>query len=196
VKTRSGRKASQNPEELAAFVALLKEHGVRRYLEIGARHGDTFHYVMMSLPPDSVGVAVDLPGGAWGQDNTAETLGAAVDCVNASGRHAAMILGDSGERRVMFDVFDLGPYDAVLIDGDHRYDGVKRDWEIYGEEPRIIAFHDIAGEGEIQKSSRLPVEVPRLWAELKASTPMNWKKFEFIAPGSKMGIGVFVRPSK
>jgi hypothetical protein len=64
--TRSGRPPSQIEAELSGFIGLLQERNVRRYLEIGARHGDTFHEVMRSLPVGSVGVAVDLPGGLWG----------------------------------------------------------------------------------------------------------------------------------
>ena len=64
--TFSGRKASQDPDELAAFIALLVDRRVTRYLEIGARHGDTFHTIVLALPEGSYGLALDLPGGLWG----------------------------------------------------------------------------------------------------------------------------------
>src|SRR5690606_15397754 len=65
LKTFSGRQASQDEAELTGFLRLLQDRGVRRYLEVGARHGDTFHYLMTGLPVGSVGVAVDLPGALW-----------------------------------------------------------------------------------------------------------------------------------
>lgn len=35
-------------------------------------------------------------------------------------------------------------YDLVFIDGDHTYEGVRRDWENYGPMGKCVAFHDIA----------------------------------------------------
>lgn len=49
--TFSGRKASQNSYELTCFVDFLVKHGVKRYLEIGARHGDTFHHYLAHVIP-------------------------------------------------------------------------------------------------------------------------------------------------
>lgn len=60
--TFSGRKPSQNAHELGAFVNFLRAQGVKRYGEIGARDGDTFHHILTALP-DCQGVAMDLPGG-------------------------------------------------------------------------------------------------------------------------------------
>lgn len=191
MKTFSGRPPSQHPDELASFIALLRREKVTRYLEIGARHGDTFHAVMSALPQGSAGVAVDLPGGAWGQPRTEGALRQAVRDVIRRGCAATMLLGDSTALPMIETVASLGPFDAVLIDGDHRYDGVLADWENYGRPPsrigaRLVAFHDIAGEGQMQRTSGLAVEVPRLWRELAP----HFTHAEFVAPGSAMGIGV------
>lgn len=194
MKTFSGRTPSQNAAELADFVALLQRERVRTYLEIGARHGDTFHHIMMSLPGDAVGLAVDLPGAAWGQGGSGEHLERAVADVNTSPRRALAMFGDSGDRKTIYEVFDHGPFDAVLIDGDHRYEGVKRDWEFYGDMARVVAFHDIAGAGEVQPRQGFRVDVPELWAEVKQKAAAEgWAVHEFIATGSRMGIGVIVK---
>jgi len=182
----SGRRPSQHPEELTRFINLLLRENVTRYLEIGARHGDTFHMVMSALPTGSVGVAVDLPAAAWGQAGTEKALRKAVQHLRGAARKVTMLLGDSTALPMVESVAAFGPFDAVLIDGDHRYAGVKADWENYGRMARIVAFHDIAGHGQIQPSSGLPVEVPRLWAEIAP----QFVHAEFIAPGSPMGIGV------
>lgn len=194
LKTFSGRKASQHPEELAGLVCELQREGVRTYLEIGARHGDTFHHIMTSLPVGSVGIAVDLPGGAWGQSSSQSALLAAVEDLNERGYHCDAVLGDSASSEVFAAVANAIPekprkgFDAILIDGDHRYEGVSLDWRIWGPCAPIIAFHDIAGEGVRQKTSGDRVEVPRLWREIKEAGGASY--LEFIAPGSKMGIGV------
>ncbi len=202
LKTFSGRKASQHPAEIGGLVDLFRREGVRSYLEIGARHGDTFHHVMTSLPVGSIGIAVDLPGGAWGQTSSQSALAKAVEDLKARGYLVAAVLGDSTAPTVFSTVADLwrefsgkagAPlFDAALIDGDHRYEGVSADWRIWNRSAPIIAFHDIAGEGVRQKTSGDPVEVPRLWRELKETLPPIVSKIEFVGERSLMGIGVLV----
>lgn len=63
---------------------------------------------------------------------------------------------------------------------------MTRDWQLYGKEAPLIAFHDIVGTGEIEKVGGRSVEVPILWQRLRA----NLKTHEFVGDGSKMGIGV------
>lgn len=190
LKTFSGRCASQNEWELRAFIQLIVERGARRYLEIGAREGDTFHEVMMSLPKGATGVAVDLPGGLWGKDSTRHQLPAAVEDVTKNSRKASFLFGDSSTDATRRLIVGRGPYDAILIDGDHTYSGVLADWRAFGGMAPIVAFHDIVGAGQSERVTGREVEVPRLWAEIKAS---GLRTVEFVAPGSKMGIGVVLQ---
>ena len=184
--TFSGRPASQLPDEIAGLLRLFAEHGVRRYLEIGARDGDTWHLVGAAMPDPGMLVAVDLPGGKWGRSSSVSSLRAASLALNAMGHQTHMILGSSQDTGVMGLVRRYGAYEAILIDGDHRYDPVKADWTAYGDLAPIVAFHDIAGEGVRQRNSGDLVEVPQLWAEIRSSHAT----VEFVAPGSAMGIGV------
>jgi hypothetical protein len=186
--TRSGRPPSQIEAELSGFIGLLQERNVRRYLEIGARHGDTFHEVMRSLPVGSVGVAVDLPGGLWGPVKSRRALESAVADLNARGYRCSTLFGDSQTAATRRLVVGRGPYDAVLIDGDHTLPGVTKDWDAYGTLAPLVAFHDIVGTGCAEKRHGRPVEVPILWERLKAERAVQ----EFVAPGSRMGIGVVV----
>lgn len=202
-ETFSGRIASQRTEELDGFIGELTRSGARSYLEIGARHGDTFHSVMSSLPVGSVGVAVDLPGGAWGVDSSRSALNRAVDDLKAKGYRVAAVYGDSTSDIVTKEVlglmaaFGVVGFDAALIDGDHRYEGVKSDWEIWGPLARVVAFHDIAGEGVFQRTQGYSVEVPRLWSELKATLPASVAKVEYVGEGEPlMGIGVLIKPER
>lgn len=189
LRTRSGRRPSQNEYELRAFIALLQARQVRSYLEIGARHGDTFHEVMRSLPKGAQGVAIDLPGALWGKNASRSALEDAVSDLRSAGYDVRAVFGDSRSAGVRQIAMIEGPYDAALIDGDHTYDGVLADWDNYARFAPLVAFHDIVGEGQAEKVHGNPVEVPRLWRELKAAHD----HVEFVDDGSKMGIGVIFR---
>ena len=183
--TRSGQKGGQHVEELAGMLSVISGQCVRRYLEIGVRYGDTFHAVMSSLPAGSVGVAVDLPGSLWGTKGSDIAMNEAVDDLRALGYEVHLILGDSTDRTIIDAVATLGPYDFALIDGDHRYSGVKADWQNYGHLCGAVAFHDIVGHGQ-RHDAISHVEVPRFWQEVK----QGLRNKEIIGRNSTMGIGV------
>lgn len=193
--TFSGREASQNEYELRSFIALLNRYGVRSYLEIGSREGDTFVEVMQSLPPKSKGVAVDLPGGLWGKHTTRAKLETAVRFLRSQNYNASFVFGDSQTDATAKLVIGRGPYDAVLIDGDHTLVGVSKDFDLYGSLAPIVAFHDIVGHGQMEKVHGNLVEVPILWDSFKRNEKITerYNLHEFIDDGSKMGIGVLVR---
>jgi len=187
LQTFSGRQPSQDEAELTGFLRLLQDRGVRNYLEVGARHGDTAHYIGLGLPAGSKIVAVDLPGALWGTDKSRSHLERAVADLKRQGYKASCLFGDSQTEATKRLIVGRGPYDAALLDGDHTYAGVSKDWQLYRNIAPIIAFHDIVGTGQAEKVHGNPVEVPRLWAEIKDS---GLETVEFITPGSLMGIGV------
>lgn len=186
LKTLSGRKASQHPDELARLIGFCREHGVRRYLEIGARHGDTFFEIAKSMPKGSLAVAVDLPGGPWGKSSSHPSLMQAASELVGHGITAKVIIGDSTSQAVIEKILHFKHFDLIMIDGDHRYEGVRLDWENYRDIGSHIAFHDIVGDGLRDKKTGFQVDVPRLWCEIRA----DHRHVEFIHHGSQMGIGV------
>lgn len=184
----SGRRPSQRADEVLWFIELLKWRNVRSYLEIGARDGDMFHAVMSSLPAGSKSVANDMPDGVWGRPDSRQNLERAVNDLKIKGQDATIVWGDSRSAGVRQAIMASGPYDAVFIDGDHRLEGVTADWQNYGPMGRLVAFHDIDGDGEGLRTGER-VEVPQLWRELKAGHEVA----EFIGEQRGMGIGVVFR---
>jgi predicted O-methyltransferase YrrM len=76
--------------------------------------------------------------------------------------------------------------DYLFIDGDHHYEGVKRDFEMYAPLVRtggLIAFHDVAvhppGSG---------CTVDQLWRELRSHYPESYEFIENAQQGM-YGIG-------
>lgn len=188
-------KIGQKEKEFTALINKVKENNCETYLEIGARHGGAFfEMVTKAFPKGSTVIAVDLPGGTWGTASSAESLKKCVAYLNDLGYNAHIILGDSTSQEVQDKINKILPegIDFTFIDGDHRYPGVKLDYETYlPVTKKLVAFHDIDGEGVRQKSDpSLLVEVPKLWKELKE---LHKVCYEFVdsedQPHRPMGIG-------
>jgi hypothetical protein len=171
---------AQAEAEFAQLLELFRREKVRRYLEIGSRYGGSFNAVMRSLPPGSFGLAVDLPGVSWGRSSSETTLRRVVSDLRKVGYGAALLLGNSQDAAIVEAVAKHAPFDAVFIDGDHSYAGVRADWLNFGPLARIVAFHDITGDGATATGrTPTPIEVPLLWREIRSSG--NVVVHEFVA---------------
>jgi len=186
-RSLSGGKLAQAPKELAGLATLLRDLGATSFLEIGSRHGDTLFELAMLVPSLTRFMAVDLPGGRWGRRGSEKNLDRAAWILERMGKQAEVLYGRSLDEAIVARAKAAAPWDFVLIDADHTYQGVKSDWQVYGPlAGKAVAFHDIVGEGK-RNITGLKIEVPRLWRELKAEgRPVR----EFIDPPARMGIGV------
>jgi cephalosporin hydroxylase len=152
VRGFSGAKWPQYQEEIQGFIRFLQEQGVKSYLEVGCRHGDTFHAVGKALPKGSLLVAVDLPGARSGKStggkcpNSDKWLQRAARNLKKHGQITHVIIGNSHDPTIISQVKELAPFDAIFIDGDHSPEGVQADWRDYGPMGTMIAFHDIHAE--------------------------------------------------
>jgi hypothetical protein len=204
--TLSGIRSGQHDEELEPFIGLLRAHGVRSYLEIGARQGDTFARVLEGLAAGPAriqvrGVAVDLPGGPWGVTSSEGPLHNCIQVLCARGFDAQMVLGDVAKPSVVETIRKLAPFDAIFIDADHRYESVQRDFLAFNDLAPIVAFHDIASGG-VQHHG-MTADVERFWRELRkhvaelhaggASRGAEFFEFVHKHPTRPMGIGVIVQ---
>lgn len=186
--TFSGLPAVQVASEFEGFLSLIKDEGVKSYLEIGTARGDTFHEIVSQMPKGSKAVAVDYPENGWGLSGSQYQLRDASKDLKYKGYSVGVVFGNSRYQGVIDNVERRGPYDLILIDGDHTYEGVKADWENYGHMGKIVAFHDIANHGRPNKRGEV-IEVARFWNEFKG----DFRHVEFLEEGSEMGMGVLWR---
>lgn len=179
---------SQSSSELEAFIDVLREEGVRRFLEIGSRFGGSLDRIARALPVGSRIVSVDSGKGMGGRRPGAQqSLRQVVAELAADGYDAHLIIGHSQAPGIVRKAKALGPFDAVFIDGDHELAGVTQDWRNYGKGAAIVGFHDIAWrEPEGFPPYAKKVEVPQLWADLRE----QYRHLEFVDPAFNYGIGV------
>jgi len=140
--------AIQKGDELAALGEILTARRPERALEIGTARGGTLFFLTRLASPTATIVSLDLPGGRFGGgygDNRAWFY----QRFARKNQRLHLLRGDShsGEMLVQVkSVFQGQPLDYLFIDGDHTYEGVKRDFEMYSPlvgKGGMIAFHDI-----------------------------------------------------
>lgn len=177
--------AYQKLSELANLIDLLKNHKLMVVVEIGTCKGGCFWLWCQLAQPDAVIVSIDLPGGDFGGGFSEETM----EVYRAYGREKQslhFLRRDSHlpETRLELEALLQGrPIDFLMIDGDHRYEGVKSDFLLYSslvKEGGLIAFHDILLHPQVSVC-----EVERLWKQISP----HYQNVTFTDPNDDRGWG-------
>jgi predicted O-methyltransferase YrrM len=183
------RGALQKLRELAPLIALLRRRAPRVVVEIGTATGGTFYAWCRVAEPDAVLVSIDLPGGPFGGDRAAPDS-SVLRRYGRPGQQLQFIQDDSHDvktRARLEEILGGREIDFLMIDGDHTYEGVRQDFELYAplvKRGSPIAFHDILPHPEDSLC-----EVDRFWNEIRS----GYRHLEFtdISPGAQYGgIGV------
>jgi len=137
-KFEGGVNCQITPDELAHCLAAIIDsgHNVDAYLEIGVAAGGTTAMVHRFLEPEVI-VLVD--------DNKHNK--APLRAQVLAGIEVIEIIGRSDDEASVAMADICGPYDLILIDGDHLYPGVKLDTVLYSPMLKpggFLAFHDSA----------------------------------------------------
>lgn len=184
----------QDEKEIAAFADLLRKEGVTSYLEVGAKFGGSLARVAAMMPRGSRIVAVDLPNGTKAWHESSAALSMLIQDLKVRGYDAQVIWANSQDHDTVAKVRALGPFDAILLDADHRLPGVTADWENYGPISKsMVAFHDIAWR-RTREWEGTRIDVPQFWNDLKLK--YRHQEFKFCPTGKNNGIGVLWKISQ
>jgi predicted O-methyltransferase YrrM len=172
---------TQSTEEILWLLGRVRELRPRVVLEIGTDEGGTLFLWTRVAAPDAVIVAVDMrPLGRIGRLSPYAL--ARRGFARASQRVELLLPRDSHSQDTVDEVrrvVSQASVDFLFIDGDHTYEGVKQDFDLYSPLVRsggLVAIHDIA-------SPAVP-GVARFWSEI-AATHDTEEKVE-----SELGMGL------
>ena len=151
---------------LAEFVSGIEPHNV---LEIGSDRGGTF-YLWTQIATGKK-ISIDLPGGNFSsREVTPERNLMIAEFMRSWAPDVHIIRCDSHSPEAVqrvFEILDGEKLDFLFIDGDHTYDGIRKDYLVYRQFVRPggwIAFHDI---NDTEHHRHFGCFVAKLWQELK-----------------------------
>ena len=176
----------QHRQEIEGLARRVQEIKPDCVVEIGTGGGGSLFLFCLVSSPDATLVSVDLPPSFLGRGypKWRESI---YESFTRGAQKMALIRGDSHDQRTLSLVRKTladKSVDVLFIDGDHTYEGVKRDFELYSplvKSPGLVAFHDIT-PNLLDKE----VEVPKFWNEIRR----NYRHEEIVFEGDEAGIGV------
>jgi predicted O-methyltransferase YrrM len=134
----------QHREELMGLLREVKNINPETVVEIGTYNGGSFYLWCRCLDTAQKLISIDLPG-------QAEEAKVPLFRQFTPNKEARFIRENSHSELALESLkntLDGDNIDFLFIDGDHSYEGVKQDFEMYSQfvaEDGIIAFHDICG---------------------------------------------------
>jgi predicted O-methyltransferase YrrM len=187
--------ALQRAREITALLEEVAARRPRAVCEIGGANGGTLALFCQVAADDAILVSIDLAY-TWPRRLACRRFARArqrVRCVRADSH-----LEDTRER--LLRVLEGRRLDLLLVDGDHSFDGVRLDYEMYGPLVRpggLIAFHDVVADhtGRFGRpTDAVAGEVPQFWETLRNATGAR----ELIEDREQdgCGIGLLVAPGR
>lgn len=177
----NGINSWQYPNQFAHYLHYLSKQKIKSYCEIGCHKGGTFiitvEYLNRFYDMDYA-LAVD----PWERHIMHEYADFNSDIVN--------YMVCSSESESFKDVYKSMFWDLTLVDGDHSYGAVKKDWELVKDNSTFVAFHDIR--------NILCPGTQQMWADVKKEVnhTLEWTdQYDEVLlrmRGSIMGIGLVV----
>jgi predicted O-methyltransferase YrrM len=160
-------KAVQKLPELSRLLASIEGLRFETVLEIGTERGGTLWLWTQIATDDATIVSVDLK--TW----------PGIVIAGRAKQRLHRIEGDSHEEEIfqlVYGALPEGKVDLLFIDGDHTYEGVKRDFDMYAPlvgEHGLIILHDIAPHDPSQSEAHV------FWAQLKDNPYLQCEEFIF-----------------
>jgi len=177
--------ATQKITELSSLISLLKRRKLRSVVEIGTARGGTLYAWCKIAEPNALIISIDLPGGPFGGGYTLNDI-KRFRKYKKRNQELHFFRKDSHMQKTkdkLIKILDGRKIDFLFIDGDHRYRGVKKDFQLYSplvKQNGLIVFHDVLFHPKVPKC-----KVDKFWKEIS----LKYRNVEFIDKGDDRGWG-------
>lgn len=176
----------QAPAELLELARIVQAQHPRTMLEIGSARGGTLFVWCQMADPQATVVSIDLPEGAFGGGYGADRV-PIMHKLKQNGQKLHLLQADSHSLETLRQVegiLEANRVQFLFLDGDHSYEGVRQDFEMYSPlvaPGGIIGFHDI-----VEAPAATAGEVNRFWNEVK----LRFRHRELIDDKAHSGYGI------
>jgi len=178
----------QIKSEIEKLISVLNNQKPKAVMEIGTANGGTlFLLCQAAATSDAKIISLDLLGGEFGGELFPSWKEPFYQNFSKKNQQLSLIRADSHDSKTFKKVKQIlgtKKLDFLLIDGDHEYEGVKKDFLMYGKlvsPSGIIAFHDINPGPKEEVGG-----VPTFWKEIAGKYP----SFEIIDDGRSGSYGI------
>jgi predicted O-methyltransferase YrrM len=164
-------RTKQVRSEIIEWTNLVASLAPKRALEIGTYRGGTLYLLCAFSTPNAKIISLDLPRGQFGGGYHWAKI-PLFKLFRRKNQTLKLVRADSHQpltKKRVENILAGEKLDFLFIDGDHTYEGVKQDFEMYAPLVRkggTVVFHDIA--------EHLPeehCEVAKFWDEIKQQYP-------------------------
>ncbi|NQV88102.1 MAG: class I SAM-dependent methyltransferase [Parcubacteria group bacterium] len=187
-KTRFIR-SNQKKQEISAFLDMIQKEQPQRIMEIGTARGGTLLMLARIAAEDAKIISIDIARSLFGIEGCPAWRASLFTYFAWSGQSISILRKDSHQEETLRDVeklMDGDKLDVLFIDGDHSYEGIKKDFDMYTSLVKsggIVAFHDIVPGLEANVGG-----VPNFWQEIKE----GYFYREFVKNWDQGGYGIGV----
>jgi len=152
----------QVKEEIIELLKILVRCKPKLILEVGTARGGTLFLFARVSSADAVITSIDLPSG---YHESKVPLYKSFAMQNQKINVIRENSHDFSTLKMVEKILEGRELDFLFMDGDHTYEGVKRDFEMYAplvKKEGIVAFHDI-----VEHPSGAGCQVNMFWNEIK-----------------------------
>ncbi|HUS51536.1 MAG TPA: CmcI family methyltransferase, partial [Candidatus Paceibacterota bacterium] len=177
----------QKRNEIFTLLQILSQNNPKNILEIGTANGGTLFLLCKIAPENAKIISIDLPEGAFGGKMYPNWKIPFYETFASKNQKIYLLRSNSHDEQTKTkckEILENELLDFLLIDGDHTYEGVKTDFEMYipfVREGGIIAFHDVSHGPKENVGG-----VGKFWSEIKE----KYNGIEIIDNTNSEGYGI------
>jgi len=181
----------QSKEEIYSLLKIVSRHKPKVIMEIGTARGGTLFLLSKIAEPNATLISIDLPNGEFGGEFYPEWKQPIYQSFPPKKQKMHLLRSNSHSSKCFEKVRSIlrnRKIDFLFIDGDHSYNGIKKDFQMY---KKLVSNNGLIALHDINEENSLNVKVSKFWNQIKS----RHENFEIVSNQKGKGFGIgFVVP--